>query len=172
LHPLSNYGHRPLPPLTASRLPKRFADLWGSQSPSAAPDLIPTPVAGTPSASKSPHPDRSDPDRAEPGHCRMPGVHRVEHVPTRISSPRGDGRRCLGVPPTGYTAAAKLTRPATTGSSPQRATPIRPLSVTRTSVVGRREVGMLESRLSQRSPDTAPRSPMHCSTRSLPAESS
>jgi len=43
-----------------------------------APDLTPTPVAGTPSASKSPHPDRSDPDRAEPGHCSMPGVNRVE----------------------------------------------------------------------------------------------
>src|SRR5471032_2510676 len=61
------------------------------------PDLIPTPVAGTPSASKSPHPDRFDPDRAEPGHCRMLGVHRVEHVPARLSSPREGGRRCLEV---------------------------------------------------------------------------
>jgi hypothetical protein len=51
-----------------------LSDLWSSQSPSAAPDLIPTPVAGTPSASKSPHPDRSDPDRAEPGHFRMPRI--------------------------------------------------------------------------------------------------
>ena len=24
---------------------------------------------------KSPHPDRSDPDRAEPGHCRMPRIY-------------------------------------------------------------------------------------------------
>jgi len=38
----------------------------------------PNPVARTPSASKSPHPDRSDPDRAEPGHCRMPRAHRVK----------------------------------------------------------------------------------------------
>ena len=53
-----------------------------------------------------------------------------------------------------------------------RPTSIRRLSVTRTKVVGRRKVGMTESRLSQRSPDTPPRSPMHCSTRSLPAESS
>src|ERR1700680_3243235 len=61
-------------PPDSLQLPKRFADLWSSQSPSAAPDLIPTPVAGTPSASKSPHPDRSDPDRAESGHCRLPRI--------------------------------------------------------------------------------------------------
>jgi hypothetical protein len=28
-------------------------------------------------------PDRSDPDRAEPGHCRMPRIHRVESVDPR-----------------------------------------------------------------------------------------
>jgi len=41
----------------------------------------PNPVAGTPSALKSPHPDRSDPDRAEPGHCRMPRLHRIIALP-------------------------------------------------------------------------------------------
>ena len=82
--------------------------LWSSQSPSVAPDLIPTPVAGTPSASKSPHPDRSDPDRAEPGHCRMSRVHRVKRLSLScLTDPRrlgGGSQRSGGSPRLGAVA--------------------------------------------------------------------
>lgn len=68
----------------------------------------PTPVAGTPSASKSPHPDRSDPDRAEPGHCRMPRVHRVKRLSLScLTDPRrvgGGSQRSGGSPRLGAVA--------------------------------------------------------------------
>ena len=54
--------------------PRAAGSACGVHKVHQRPDLISTPVAGTPSASKSPHPDRSDPDRAEPGHCRMPRI--------------------------------------------------------------------------------------------------